>query len=638
MSWMKSLYDTYENASKNTYIKDNNELLKIAHSRQNAHIEITVNKGGNFVGAQCVPKDEAETVIPVTESSASRSSGPAPHSLCDRLKYISGDYEEYTGINNKKFHEEYMNNLSKWVDSQYTSPKIRAIYEYLSKDCIIQDLINSNTLSVEDGRLTEKWLKTDMKLSPGKQEEAFVRFRVSGIDEVTALWQDTYLQESYINYYLRNQSDKRVCYITGNELPSCSNHPSRIRHSGDFAKLISSNDTSGFTYRGRFSNADQAFAISYEVSQKAHNALKWLIAKQGKQVGEKVFVLWGIKEEKTPSILESTFGFANKAEKDFDTKFVAANKFNSAITGYRNQIDSESKLILLGLDAATPGRLAVIFYREFLGQQGNELIDNINSWHVNCTWRHTYKGEGNKRVYFDGAPSPVDIAKVAYGNEQNGEIKCSNEKILAKAVERILPCISDGSKHAKIPRDIVNAVVNKSFCPQNYSVIENWYKVLATACSLYRKYLFDYYNKEVINMEINDEYNDLAYNCGRLLALADAVENWALREKGIDRPTNALRLFTRFSKRPCETWSIINNRLSTYRQQLGLKANKYFDLLGEISNKINPEEFANAKNLDGKMSLGFDSQRQSLKREMIEKSYEKKNNINGGNEDGSVEE
>ena len=635
MSWMKSLYDTYENASVVEYIKDNNELLKIAHSRQNAQVELTLNKDGNFVGAQFVPKDEADTVIPVTESSASRGSGSAPHALCDKLKYIAGDYEKYTGINNEKFHGKYMKNLSEWVSSSYTSPKINAVYEYLNKDCIIMDLTESNILSVgENGKLSEKWLNTDIKLSPGKQEDAFVRFRVSGVDEITALWQDTDLQEKYIDYYLKKQGDKKFCYILGKDLPSCINHPSRIRNSGDFAKLISSNDTSGFTYRGRFNKADEAFTISYEASQKAHNALKWLIVKQGQRVGDKVFVLWGVKNEKTPPVIINSFGFVKKAEKDLDTKFEAAKGFNSAIMGYRHQLNNNSKLILLGVDAATPGRLSVVFYREFMGQQGNELIDNIKNWHEECTWRHSYWGEKGKG-YFNGAPSPIDIAKVAYGTEQNGEIKCSNEKILANAVERILPCISDG---ARIPRDIVNAIVNKSFTPQNYSVIENWYKVLATACSLYRKYLFDYDkdNKEVISMNINDEYKNLSYNCGRLLAVADAVERWASNDK--ERATTAVRFFTRFSKRPCETWSLINERLSVYKQQLGPKGSKMYNLLGEISSKIDPEEFAKAKNLDGKMSLGFDSQRQALIMEAIEKSNEKKNNNkDGGNENGSIE-
>jgi CRISPR-associated protein Csd1 len=631
---MKALYDTYENATKIKNIRNSNDLLKIAHSRQNAQIELTINKDGNFVDAQFVPIDDADTVIPVTESSASRSSGSAPHPLYDRLKYIAGDYKKYTGIDNTKHHEEYMKGLERWVQSPFTSPKIAAVYEYLNKGRIIGDLVEANILSVENGKLTDKWLKTKIKLSAGKQDEAFIRFRVTGVDEITALWQDFDLQYRYIEYYLQTQNEKKFCYITGRDLPVCHKHPSKIRNSGDLAKLISSNDTEGFTYRGRFSNADEAFTVSYEVSQKAHNALKWLITRQGQRVGDKVFVLWGLKNEKTPPLIISSLGLVNKAEKDLDTKFDVANKFNSAITGYKGQIDSKSKLILLGLDAATPGRLSVVFYREFIGQQGNELIDNIKNWHENCTWRNSFEGENKKRFYFDGAPSPIDIAKIAYGTEQNGEIKCSNEKILSNAVERILPCISDGTK---IPRDIVNAAINKALHPQNYSIIENWYNVLAIACSLYRKLLYDYNNKEVIDMRINDDYTDLSYNCGRLLAIADAIERWASNDK--ERTTNAVRYFTRFSKRPCETWSLINERLSIYKQQLGNKGNKLYSLIGEISSRIDPEEFAAARNLDGRMCLGFDSQRQSIIRESIERSMENKNkDTNGGNDDGSIKE
>ncbi len=52
-------------------------------------------------------------------------------------------------------------------------------------------------------------------------------------------------------------------------------HPSKIRNSGDKAKLISGNDESGFTYRGRFaSKRSQAVSVGYVVSQKAHNAFE----------------------------------------------------------------------------------------------------------------------------------------------------------------------------------------------------------------------------------------------------------------------------------------------------------------------------------------------------------------------------
>ena len=137
-------------------------------------------------------------------------------------------------------------------------------------------------------------------------------------------------------------------------------------------------------------------------------------------------------------------------------------------------------------------------------------------------------------------------------------------------------------------------------------------------------------------MRINDDYTDLSYNCGRLLAIADAIERWASNDK--ERTTNAVRYFTRFSKRPCETWSLINERLSIYKQQLGNKGNKLYSLI-EISSRIDPEEFAAARNLDGRMCLGFDSQRQSIIRESIERSMENKNkDTNGGNDDGSIKE
>lgn len=78
--------------------------------------------------------------------------------------------------------------------------------------------------------------------------------------------------------------------------------------------MISSNDKTNFTYRGRFHDVGEAYTISYEASQKVHNALKWLIERQGVKVGDKEFVLWGVKSENVPSILESTEGVASKGK------------------------------------------------------------------------------------------------------------------------------------------------------------------------------------------------------------------------------------------------------------------------------------------------------------------------------------
>ena len=97
--------------------------------------------------------------------------------------------------------------------------------------------------------MTKKWENASEKLTVGDQKDAFIRFQIDGVN----LWEDTKLQENYIHYYLSNGGEIGFCQVTGREERLCVNHPSKIRNSGDKAKMISSNDKTNFTYRGRFS-------------------------------------------------------------------------------------------------------------------------------------------------------------------------------------------------------------------------------------------------------------------------------------------------------------------------------------------------------------------------------------------------
>lgn len=619
MSWIQALFDTYNQLEKKDGIFLHEKLLKVGYSTQNAHIEVVINKDGEFREANFIEKDHASTTIPVTEGSASRGAGIEPHALCDKLKYIAGDYERYCGENNDKFHEAYIDLLTDWCESAYSDRRITAVLNYLKKDSIISDIIECDMFSIDNtGYLTKKWEKAEgHKLSVGDQSDAFVRFRVTGSGMKSELWEDEALQDKYIAYYLSKEGNEAFCYVTGNQQRGCGNHPSKLRNTGDKAKLISSNDKTNFTFRGRFDKPEQAYSISYEASQKAHNALKWLIQKQGVRVGDKVFVLWGVEGEAVPDILADTLGIIERENSTINTQEKLAQAFKKAILGYRQQIRSESRLVLLGLDAATTGRLAIVFCREYYGQQGNELIDHIERWHKTCCWRIWYKTEADKYISGEGAPAPLSIARAVFGTDQNGLLK-GNDKLFAQVVERLLFCICDDRK---IPRDIVQAAVNKAKMPQNYSNNSLWLQVLSIACALYKRYLSDY-EKEEVTMEVR-ETKDLDYNCGRLLAVADAIESWALRDKSDDkksiRSTTAIRYFTKFSQRPCETWALINNKLVAYKEQLGAKGANLYKLLGEISGQIDIEEFRQASNLDGAFCLGFDSQRTLIINEAIDK-------------------
>ena len=85
MAWLKTLAETYDVYSELAGVEKNDQavLLPISHSTFNAQIEVTVNEEGNFKNARKLEKGkDVVTVIPVTEDSAARSSGIAPHPLC----------------------------------------------------------------------------------------------------------------------------------------------------------------------------------------------------------------------------------------------------------------------------------------------------------------------------------------------------------------------------------------------------------------------------------------------------------------------------------------------------------------------------------------------------------------------------
>ena len=100
LAWLKTLADTYDVHSELAGVikHDQPVLLPISHSTFNAQIEVTIDADGNFISAKKLEKgSDIVTIIPVTEDSAARSSGIAPHPLCDNVCYLSVDFEFYIG-------------------------------------------------------------------------------------------------------------------------------------------------------------------------------------------------------------------------------------------------------------------------------------------------------------------------------------------------------------------------------------------------------------------------------------------------------------------------------------------------------------------------------------------------------------
>lgn len=626
MSWIQKLYDTYENCKSivgTTVTEEETPLLPIAHSTQNAQIEVTISGKGNFLRARNLEKSEAVTIIPVTEDSATRSgTKPPPHPLCDKLQYVAGDYTRYVDKKNvDEFYSKYIEQLEAWCISAYKNKKVNAILFYLKKKELISDLIRHKILVCDE----KGDLKKEVKIGGINQTDAFLRFRVEIFeDEEPSVWLDKRVYESYVNYYLSLQDSVDLCYVKGQYIPCSEKHPAKVRNSADKAKLISANDSTGFTYRGRFSDKDQVVSVGYETSQKAHNILRWLIERQGYKHEDQVILAWGTRNEELPKFFEDTEeSFLNDDETTtISTEKEFSQRLNKAIEGYGCYLDTTAQIAIIGLDAATTGRLSITYYREL---NGTDFLDRIRDWHSTCIWRHTYKKvldgvdeKGKRRfrsIIFIGAPAPKDITIAAYGDNISGKLKKAT-------AERLLPCIVDG---ARLPYDIVNSAVNRASSPFSMEKWE-WEKVLTITCALVKKYRFDKF-KEVWEMALDENQLDRSYLFGRLLAIAQQIEEWALNTTGEKRETNAERLMHQFKLHPYKTWGIITDKLKPYMARLGGKGTSLMELMTKVNSMIPYEDFISQKKLDDSYVLGYYCQRQVFideKNKRIEESEKKK--------------
>ncbi|WP_413405370.1 type I-C CRISPR-associated protein Cas8c/Csd1 [Paenibacillus amylolyticus] len=615
MSWLANLSRTYDDHAKvvgQFEMKKNGKeyaLIPISHTTQTAHIEVHLNGKGDIVNAKVVEKNDGSTIIPCTEASASRTSAPVPYPLFDKLSYVAGDYTQFCGEVKGTPYQDYLTQLKAWCESPFSHSKVQSILHYVSKGTLIADLVDRGILHADSrGKLLEKWTA-----GPGDQEGekpkifnviaadqsgAFVRFAVDIPGEPESrLWRDASVQQSFIHFYEMSLQDKDICFVTGDYLPVADKHASRIRHSGDKSKLISANDSSGFTYRGRFRTSRDAAVVSYEASQKGHNALKWLIDRQGTTIDGKVFLVWGSTSLDMPEPQEDAFSLWDEDDEEAfaggdTTHKEFALQIRKAIGGYRydGEYNSKHEVTLMTLDAATPGRMSIMYYRSL---DQNEYLDRILAWHESCYWLHRYrKNKNDKPVSFVGAPATKDIAFAAYGPR-------ASDKVVKGLMERMLPCIID---ERPIPLDIVRSSIQRTSNPVGMENWE-WEKTLSITCALVNK-------KEGYGVSLNTETTDRSYVFGRMLAIADVLERSALGKEE-KRATNAIRYMNAFAQRPGRTWSIIQSNLQPYQARMGTGARYYNSLLDEVGDKLQLEDFTD-KPLTGLYLLGFYSQRNDL--------------------------
>ncbi len=613
MSWIHRLYETYERCADAPQFAGN-PPWPVGHMEQQAHIEIVLDGNGEFLRAATLKKEP--TVVPATEASAGRvGTKPPPHPLCDKVQYCASDYESFGG-KKEPFFSEFHEQLLEWCAFD-PNPKVEAVLGYVNKGTVVADLVREGILHCgPDGQLLTEWdsdlptppVFTHLTKKDGKRDQgdAFVRWRVQTPGDLnSAAWLDPTVQQSWASYLEAQTKDLGLCMLTGEFSSLASSHPKRLRHAADGAKLISSNDLSGFTFRGRFELSRQAYGLGSVVSQKAHSALRWLIGRQGHKNGDQVVIAWSVSGKPIPDPLADTatlFGLSPSETEQPDVQLYAGDvgqhyalRLSRAIGGFRPDLDNNDDIVVMGLDSATPGRMAISFYREL---KGFEFLDRLLSWHSSVAWPQNH----SKNLQFTGAPSPGDVAVAAFGRRLD-------DKLRKSTVERLLPCIIDSRP---LPRDIVTSVVRRT-C--NRVGLDNWEweKCLGIACALVRG---SQGKGQEYKMSLETDRTTRDYLFGRLLAIAENIEQRALFVANERRETNAAKLMQRFSTHPSSTWRILELALVPYKARLGTSRPSVLmereKLLDEVMNLFAHSDFVSDSNLSGEFLLAYHCQRAAL--------------------------
>lgn len=635
MSWLPECAAVYDKIGKDAGTKVNGVLLlPLFHSTQNAQIEVNVSTEGEFAFATIIDKANQVTMIPVTEDSAARSSGVEPHPLFDKLIYTAGDFVKYANKiknNTPNYYIEYMNKLRQWVESEYTNDKLKAVYKYLSKGTLATDLIN-NELLILDGE------KFDAKCTINNihQEDVFIRFSVVNFEtgEKVNLWENKGISDKYISYCSNSNSESELCYATGEKVPVTYKHMAGIRYPGDKSKLISSNDKTGFTYRGLFSTKEEAYAVGRIVSQKAHLALKWLSQSCGTTFGTAKYIIWQKSLEEVIDCFGTVKSENTKLENTdikTDSDGVSYAKTLSSykqilryvMKGYRQNLNFNSDIIIMVLDAATQGRMSINMYQEL---KSSEFYDNVNRWFSQTVWHWCYFDGQKKLVHCVQTPSLYNIIKYACGVEKDSLIGQPtvevDEKVLQRFVQAIFPCIALGKP---LPANVLKQIFTRASNPQFYSNKNNWDRVVDVCCALYRKYYIDKKGVE-LNMKLDRDCDDRSYLYGRLAAVAEKIETDTY-DSDEKRAPNALRYMNVLMTSPFKTWRHIEMKISPYMTKLASKKYGSYTYYGkelqEIYVNFKKGEFELVKPLDAMFFMGYYGEKDELYTSSKNKEEEK---------------
>ena len=561
---------------------------------------VIVSKDGAFVTAHRISKDEQSNMVPSTTAAETRSSSKsAPFPLAEQLKYLIA---EENGKNS--YFTDYMRQLSDWSREDDAPPCLGVIYRYLEKGTLLADLESVPGLKL---RCHKKEDAEDEKKAKSDDAKKIVCFSVQLLGEENKVWLRDDVRQSWSRRAARmTDSEPVLCYATGQTLPGMESHPKLLGN----AKLISAKDSEfPFQYKGRFSDDRSAATVSGRASVKAHNALQWLLKNQGFQRYGMDMVAWNMQ---SPALS------CENGNKQPDTFEMYARALRDATAGYMENLREYhacddrtpqmerrmNEVVILGMEAATKGRMSINYYQEI---PGNRYVERVDAWGRDCRWRMPGK-DAQPRT-----PSWMKICEAVMGGEavetakRDTQCKKSVTKLMRRMQMQLLNCVANASP---LPEDFVKQAFQRAVQPLRFTKKDGawdgfaWRECVATACALIRKRKIQS-GGAAISPTLDRTCTQREYLYGRLLAAAHKLELDSTGKK--DAPTTALRRMAKFVQAPTDAWLHLFEHLSSYLKDFDA-AQWYLRQFGEIERLFRAEDRRDPKPLSYDFLIGFDAQ------------------------------
>ncbi len=675
MSWMQKLYQTYELVQKQGLADE--ELALPFHISKAVHLKVVLNDKAELVD---VIRFGGKTQIPiqVTEKSSKRSGSTiAAYALHDSLQYVAKTAKQYltieyiskiaekkatqkgggkwreflrgsdsekskfTDIEKEKYQnsfEFYEQQLSDWVNESDLL-ELEIVLKYIQKGSLIEDLLAKKFFSIEDHILLS-----------GKNDPFDFTIvwavEMPSNDPHSELWSKPCIQNAWIEYQEnkieRGIRQKSLCHITGDlDYPT----EAYLKTNGN-AKLVSANDHSGFTFRGRFLGKDdgadslgqQAVCLGNNAYQKASNILKWLINRQGIRNGKQVILAWSSncmsEEDKSlssyysPDDIYTNLFAQDNIYQSADIGYETFERLKKKLHGYQQKLTDNDRISLLMLDepSKTGGRMSLVFYQEKLA---NDYFEDLEAWQNDFSWYQLYKSK-----WFFIAPSVECIAETVLTKT---EFEDKDVKAKRQLYASLLPVISGGND-VQISYILVQKAIQIACNPFHYQKTkenknseekrkEHWQRNIGVACALYKGWRArhsDSSQRRTYDMSLDTQNRSRDYLYGRLLAVAENIESYALHLAEEKRATTAERYMQRFAEHPFATWRNIELALKPYQDRLRSRSKDTgTQAIGEIMELFQHDDFTCDNKLSGEFLLGYHCQKMELTRQIAERKAAK---------------